>query len=55
MPDRYENFADLARRELEGRDYRIHAVARAWAERFDWRAVAPRYLDLYAEVLREPA
>ena len=29
MPDRYENFADLARSELEGRDYRIHAVARA--------------------------
>lgn len=29
MPDRYENFAHLARYELEGRDYRIHAVPRA--------------------------
>jgi phage replication-related protein YjqB (UPF0714/DUF867 family) len=29
MPDRYENFAHLARYELEGRDYRIRAVPRA--------------------------
>ena len=29
MADRYENFAHLARHEREGRDYRIHAVARA--------------------------
>ena len=29
MADQYENFAHLARHEREGRDYRIHAVARA--------------------------